>query len=422
MLQTADSFISDLFKDYAEHGFLPDGPPLTRLPNPYYEAWESIASELPTLIQTRQIRQKIDELPVCSTEHLATEAEWRRAYVIMGYFTHGYVWGGDKPQDHLPPSIAKPYLEIAAHLELPACATYAGLTLWNYKLTHPEADITDPENLQVQTSFTGTRDEEWFMVISVAVEAQGSKLISLMRDAMKAVAANDTELLTALLYSFADGLNNLAIVLRKMYTHNDPAVFYHQLRPFLAGSKNMAHAGLPRGVYYDTGDDVERPGSWMQLSGGSNAQSSLIQTLDIFLGITHSATDGKKASGPAFIHEMRNYMPGPHRRFLENLTAGSTVRDFILSSGEQSSEREAYNAAVTELKNFRDTHIQMVTRYIVMTSRKTIPAQESGKVNLATASTQESQSGQQHSLSGTGGTDLMPFLKQTRDTVRDAKC
>lgn len=111
MLQTADSFISDLFKDYAEHGFLPDGPPLTRLPNPYYEAWESIASELPTLIQTRQIRQKIDELPVCSTEHLATEAEWRRAYVIMGYFTHGYVWGGDKPQDVSMPRCSSQSLE-----------------------------------------------------------------------------------------------------------------------------------------------------------------------------------------------------------------------------------------------------------------------------------------------------------------------
>ncbi|CAG8044702.1 unnamed protein product [Penicillium salamii] len=422
MLQSAEPAISDIFKGYAEHGFLPDGLPLTRLSNPYYEAWENIASELAALIRTKQIRTRIDQLAVCSTEHLETEPEWRRAYVIMGYFTHGYIWGGDKPQDRLPPSIAKPYLEIAAHLELPACATYAGLTLWNYKPTHPEADITDPENLQVQTSFTGTRDEEWFMVISVAVEAQGSKLISLMRDAIKAVATGDRGLLADLLYTFADGLDNLAIVLRKMYAHNDPAVFYHQLRPFLAGSKNMAHAGLPRGVYYDTGDDIEHPENWMQLSGGSNAQSSLIQTLDIFLGITHTATDGKKASGPAFIHEMRNYMPGPHRRFLESLTAGSTVRSFILSSGERSVEREAYNAAVNELKNFRDTHIQMVTRYIVMTSRKSIPAQESDKVNLATASAQGTESGKRHSLAGTGGTDLMPFLKQTRDTVRDAKC
>lgn len=340
----------------------------------------------------------------------------------------------------LPPSIAKPFLEIAAHLELPACATYAGLTLWNFKPRYPEADITDPDNIQVQTSFTGAKDEEWFMVISVAVEAQGSKLISIMRDAMRAVATEDRDLLTALLYSFADGLNTLAIVLRKMYLHNDPAFFYHRLRPFLAGSKNMGHAGLPRGVYYDTGDAVEKPENWLQLSGGSNAQSSLIQTLDIFLGIVHSATDGKKASGPAFIHvrdntcyfqrkeiltdsqEMRKYMPGPHRRFLEDLTTESTVRPFILSSEEYSSERHAYNAAVSELKNFRDTHIQMVTRYIVMTSRKRAPAQESEKVNLATASTQGTEAGQNHTLAGTGGTDLMPFLKQTRDTVRDAKC
>ena len=141
------------------------------------------------------------------------------------------------------------------------------------------------------------------MVISVAVEAKGVKLISLMRDAFKAVAANDEDLLTALLYRFADGLCDLTLTLKRMYEHNNPAVFFHQLRPFLAGSKNMGHAGLPRGVYYDVGDSygVERPENWLQLSGGSNAQSSLIQALDIFLGIKHSATDGKQACGPSFI-------------------------------------------------------------------------------------------------------------------------
>lgn len=114
-------------------------------------------------------------------------------------------------------------------------------------------------------------------------------------------------------------------------------------------------------------------------------------------------------------------MPGPHRRFLENLTTRSNIRSFILSSGENSPERQAYNAAVNELKNFRDTHIQMVTRYIVLAARKSAPAQDAGKVNLATVSMHVHDE-QNHTLSGTGGTDLMPFLKQTRDTVRDAKC
>lgn len=59
--------------------------------------------------------------------------------------------------------------------------------------------------------------------------------------------------------------------------------FYHQLRPFLSGSKNMAAAGLPEGVHYPTCRCGE--GEWVQFSGGSNAQSSLIQFFDIVLGI-----------------------------------------------------------------------------------------------------------------------------------------
>jgi indoleamine 2,3-dioxygenase len=99
MLQTTESTISDLFKDYAITGFLPNAAPLTKLSNPYYSAWEELSDRLPTLIKTNEIRNKIDTMPICSTEHLKTEPEWRRAYVIMGYLSHSYIWGGDKPSE-----------------------------------------------------------------------------------------------------------------------------------------------------------------------------------------------------------------------------------------------------------------------------------------------------------------------------------
>lgn len=99
MLQSTQSPIGDLFEDYAQHGFLPDTLPLTRLPNPYYQVWEELANQLPVLIQTNQIRNEIDHLPVCTTDYLQTEPEWRRAYAIMGYFAHAYIWGGDQPQE-----------------------------------------------------------------------------------------------------------------------------------------------------------------------------------------------------------------------------------------------------------------------------------------------------------------------------------
>ncbi|EPS27511.1 hypothetical protein PDE_02454 [Penicillium oxalicum 114-2] len=415
--------------DYAVspvHGFLPTGLPLRILPHNYYAPWEKLAGQLPTLIKTGQIRDLVDDLPVLTTTWLQSEAEWRRAYSILGFLTHAYIWGGEKPKDVLPPCISKPFLEISRALGLPPCATYAAVTLWNFT-SISDTNVTEPDHLSVLTSFTGTKDEEWFMVISVAIEAKGARLLPLMLDAIEAVTAQDTSQLTALLCRFTDGLVDLTRTLNRMYEHNQPHVFFHQLRPFLAGSKNMAAAGLPNGVFYDVGHG---DGEWHQYSGGSNAQSSLIQTFDIFLGVSHSATGGTsmKSSGTSYIQEMRNYMPASHKRFLEALSSLSNIRPFVNSPQVDSSLKEAYNAAVLALTSFRDAHIQMVSRYIIVPARKQIPpdlkVKSGDTINLATASAQAKGSSETNSmgLSGTGGTSLIPFLKHTRDTTKSATC
>ncbi|KAJ5984306.1 Indoleamine 2-3-dioxygenase [Penicillium waksmanii] len=418
MIQSAEINLED-FSISPDHGFLPGGLPLQKLSSSYYAPWENLAVRLPTLIQTGQIRPLVDNLPVLTTSRLHSEPEWRRAYSILGFLTHAYIWGGEQPQDILPPCISRPLLEISSHLGLPPCATYAALTLWNYT-TVPEADITEPDNLSLLTSFTGTKDEEWFIVISVAIEAKGARIISLMLDAIAAAAANDVPRLTALLYRFTDILEDLNSTLRRMYEKNKPDVFFHQLRPFLAGSKNMSAAGLPNGVYYDVG---EGRGEWHQHSGGSNAQSSLIQTFDIFLGVNHSATGDIKPAGTGYIQEMRKYMPAPHRNFLKTLSAISNIREYILSSPSEQALKESYNAAVLSLSSFRDTHIQIVSRYIIKPARSGVPLKNE-KVNLATASTQMKGLDDKNAtgLYGTGGTSLIPFLKQTRDDTKAATC
>lgn len=308
----------DEYNISSDNGFLPDGLPLGQITHPYYAPWENLASRLPTLIKTGQIRPLIDNLPILDTTWLLSEPEWRRAYSILGFLTHAYIWGGQKPQDVsktlpicprsssrsnknrpqiLPPCISKPFIKISSHLGLPPCATYAALTLWNYTAPQ-EADIANPDNVSLLTSFTGTKDEEWFIVISVAIEAKGARLVPLMLDAIAAAASHDSARLTALLCRFTDGLHDLNATLKRMHEKCAPAVFFHQLRPFFAGSKNMAAAGLPDGVFYDVG---EGQGEWHQYSGGSNAQSSLIQTFDIFLGVNHSATGDIKPSGTSYI-------------------------------------------------------------------------------------------------------------------------
>lgn len=88
-----------------EHGFLPPTTPLQALPNPYYAKWESIVSNLQALLLSRRLRSTIDSLPVLSTSYLRTDAEWRRAYVVLIFMLHGYIWGGDIPAEVRGPCI-----------------------------------------------------------------------------------------------------------------------------------------------------------------------------------------------------------------------------------------------------------------------------------------------------------------------------
>jgi indoleamine 2,3-dioxygenase len=108
-------------------------------------------------------------------------------------------------------------------------------------------------------------------------------------------------------------------------------------------------------------------------------------------------------------------MPAQHARFLEQLL-GTTIRNFVLSHNVDHPINDAYNSAIAMLTAFRDKHIQIVTRYIILPSRASLPNNEKlGVFNLAVGS----QGSESLGLHGTGGTKLMPFLKQTRDETKD---
>ncbi|KAK4150717.1 Indoleamine 2,3-dioxygenase [Chaetomidium leptoderma] len=430
------------------HGFLPDVLPLTRLPDPYYNKWEAIVANLQGLILSKRLRGVVDRLPVLSTIGLEHDAEWRRAYMLLCFMAHGYIWGGDSPSERLPASISVPLLEISEHLEVPPVATYAAVCLWNFKPLFMDEDIDNLENLATLTTFTGCLDESWFYLVSVAMEARGAPIIPLMLTAISAAREDDAAAVARCLNTFAERLDDLTTLLQRIHESCDPHIFYHRIRPFLAGSKNMADAGLPNGVVYEDGSGNE---TYRQYAGGSNAQSSLIQFFDIVLGIEHRPTGEKKPSrtpdtereGRApppkhnFIMEMRRYMPGPHARFLSDVQAVANIRDYVEQNQDNRPLCVAYDACLSMLRALRDKHIAIVTRYIVIPSREVrarsrSPEATRRKVNLATASRrqppgiaydtsgaaaeQEAANGKKGgNLKGTGGTALISFLKQARD-------
>lgn len=427
-----------------ENGFLPAEPPLDRLPDPYYKPWEDLAANLRSLLASKEIRLAVDELPLLSTSRLCTEAEWRRAYVMLGFITNSYIWGLEKAKDRLPKCVSIPFLEISEHLEVPPVVTYAACCLWNFQPIYPAGPIDMLENLTTLITFTGTMDESWFYLVSVAIEARGAPTIQLIIEAMKAARRGDSLTVSECLTAFAERIMDLRELLGRMTEHCTPRAFYFQIRPFLAGSKNMQAAGLPHGVIFEDGSGKEE---YRQYAGGSNAQSSLIQFFDIALGVQHRPTGIKKdppaansdghapKPGHNFIEEMRSYMPGPHRRFLEHLTTVANIRSYVEAHQESTVLATAYDECLRALSSFRDKHLQVVSRYIVIMS------QESKRKSLAAAAAAATDTAKEMAiqtsdtptnflglakgeaakkgLKGTGGTALMPFLKQSRDETME---
>ena len=279
------------------------------------------------------------------------------------------------------------------------------------------------------------------------MEAKGGPSIPMMMRAIEAARVDDKDTVIECLQSLAETIDGLATLLVRMYESCDPHVFYHKIRPFLAGSKNMKDAGLPQGVLYDEGNGRA---SWRKYGGGSNAQSSLLQFFDTVLGVVHRPT-GEKADSRSeseteagtvppprhnFIHEMRTYMPGGHRRFLQAVEGVANIREYVEANREHRPLVLAYDACLAMLKALRDKHIQMVSRYIIVKSRERSVSRSRGRqrddaspeslrrpaINLASVKygpddLKDGRTGGGKKLRGTGGTALIPFLKQARDEV-----
>jgi indoleamine 2,3-dioxygenase len=173
---------------------------------------------------------------------------------------------------------------------------------------------------------------------------------------------------------------------------------------------SMEAAGLPKGVFYDEGDGK---GSWRKYRGGSNGQSSLLQFCDAVLSVNHARCNG-------FHAEMRKYMPGPHARFLEDVEAIANIRRYVECQQHNEALLSAFNEAVAALSSFRDKHIALVTRYIIIPSRMGKPASTTHRRDIASLSTKMShEKPQTQELLGTGGTKMIPFLRTSRDETSE---
>lgn len=349
----------------------------------------NVAARLSDLLTTGRVRHWLDRLPdpdIAEWAQSAPEEEVRTAMVHYSFLVQAYVWGEPEPPAALSANLARPIVALADRLGQAPLLPYSGYVLDNwYRL-----DKTQPvslDNIGMYQNFLGGADENWFVLIHVAIEAEAgvlldnaAKLVSVARDGDEGEAIR-------LLREMDAAWKRIYGHFARMPERCDPYIYFHRVRPYIHGWAN--NPALDGGLVYE---GVEKfAGAPQALRGQTGSQSSIVPAMDALFQVGHSDDPLK-----SFLDELHQYRPVQHRRFIEDLAAQSRLREFVAAS-DNADLKAAFNACLEQSARFRTRHLEYAASYI---------NKQAGSI-----------AGNDPDV-GTGGTPFMKYLKKHRDENR----
>lgn len=334
------------------------------------------------------------------------------------------------------------------------------------------ARLTDRcSNVAIHTTFTSSASERAFFLLSLLCELHAPTLLRLMSATLDESFFSDSLALPRIaahllrIGGLIDDISGLIDAAMRGPIGVDQEeigaeCFYWEIRPWFNGGK-WEYAGVADGRALT-----------MEWGGPSAGQSSLIHAIDLFLGVDHSPRPSSDdavptrgapmartsstasmdpesplppvptavaSSGPSsdatFMLRASQYMPMHHRSFLLHLSSLSVPSSSNphplppLRSLAQSNVCEigdSFNEAVASMKRFRDYHMKIATRFIISQarrepSRKSVFWTEWNEKRVKKA--EEDANGREQreeKHTGTGGTELVTFLKGCRERTVEA--
>lgn len=367
-----------------ERGYLPNPDPLRSLPSDFSE-WEEVASALPKLLMTDQLRRTIDALPPFDIGKLPDVRSLNRAMLLMSFMGHAYVWGEAEPPSALPASLSVPWYEVSQKLGRPPVLSYDSYASHNWYRLDPNRPI-ELGNIALLQNFWGGTDEEWFILIHIEIEREAAPAVCTLPIVQAGVTSGDTAKVSSALTTIGTALAEMYHTLCRMPEFCDPYCYYRRVRPYIHGWK--ANPAIPDGMIY-AGVDAYG-GKPQQFRGETGSQSAIVPALDAALGVGHVSDPLKE-----HLNEMRTYMPPKHRAYIELLESGPNVRPFVQEHAKSNSAlKDAYNECITWLQKFRAKHVEYAAEYI---------------------DHQDQASKGNPTKIGTGGTPFLQYLKKHRD-------
>ena len=380
-------------KDYGmsrERGYLSDYEIDTiELPDQFNPILEA-ASNLSALLTTGRVRHWLDALPdpqIAEWAQTAPEEEVRTAMVHYSFLVQAYVWGEPLPPAHLPANLGRPMCALADRLGQAPLLPYSAYVLDNWYRLDKSGPIT-LENIAMYQNFYGGADENWFVLVHVAIEAEAGVMLDNAARLVSIAKNGDEAEATRLLHEMDEAWERIYAHFGRMPERCDPYVYFHRVRPYIHGWANNP-ALADGGLVYEGMDRYE--GKPQAFRGQTGSQSSIVPAMDALFQVGHSDDPLRQ-----FLDELHSYRPIEHRRFIEDLAAQSTLREFVTAS-DNADLTAAFNACLEQSARFRTRHLEYAASYI---------NKQAGSI-----------AGNDPDV-GTGGTPFMKYLKKHRDENR----
>lgn len=354
-----------------------------------FDAVRQAAANLSGLLTTGRVRRWLDELEDPGLEHWAKDApeeQVRTAMVHYSFLIQAYVWGEPEPPEHLPANLARPIVALGERLGQAPLLPYSAYTLDNWARLDKSGPVT-LDNIYMFQNFAGGDDENWFVTVHVAIEAEAGVLLDNAAQLVTVCRQGDVAEAERLLWEMHEAWEKVYGHFARMPERCDPYIYFHRVRPYIHGWAN--NPALDGGLVYE---GVEKfSGKKQAFRGQTGSQSSIVPAMDALFQVGHSDDPLR-----SYLDELHHYRPMPHRRFIEDLAAKSTLREFVAGENSQAL-KDAFNSCLEQSARFRTRHLEYAASYI---------NKQAGSI-----------AGNDPDV-GTGGTPFMKYLKKHRDENR----
>ncbi|MGI9364087.1 MAG: hypothetical protein ACR2O8_02805 [Rhizobiaceae bacterium] len=319
--------------------------------------FHALASNVSDYLSRQALGKLVDELPVVTS--LPSSEELHLAKMALSLLAQAYVWesasdGVNGPRRILPKALAIPLVNVSRALQEKLIYLYADHTLRNSRLINRDGPL-ELSNMRSDYTFSGTPDEDQFVVVHTAYDAIGvaavEAAIEIMENQLEGAEANMR------LGLISDVLDQMRKEFLKVRSIVSPDVFRDKIRLYLMGW----HGNVPDMQY--EGCDL-RPS---ELRGETGAGSALLPFFDRFASvfvreqIGHHLTHHPASSHIDTYFDFDRFRPIEHRNILKWTESRTNMRDLAKEGGINVA---CYNNVVQSILEMRKAHMVSVGVYM----------------------------------------------------------